>query len=419
MGSEGSKGVAAFMEMLRSHEVVSYVQQAMATYDDDLQPPSSLDGGLAQALVLFCRRVAGRPSVAQADSQEAEVEPVGYRYVSPETEARLRALEEKARVLGSIHGVDRLLALDEVRARVVDDLGAAAARDGLATDRESLRRVIVGGQPPCDGTERFLQMAFEEFCRLLDGGHPFTTATLFCVHGFLSQSADECGIPVRPVASRWPMQSSFKIPPALLGPGSISCSATMFEERGSDPLYSVLMVSDSIWELESFPSWNGLMEVMARATAFSAYDLSALALVPFSRLRLDWECGLSGCPERFSYGSALVVSAYGNDSTSYLLQMLSMFEEGLHRLEASVAAHDSSMAARLGAVEGDQRLNLRQRQFLREAIAGGGCREADVHAYGKRFDVALTTARSDLNQLAALGWLRAEYEGKRQVFVLA
>lgn len=37
---------------------------------------------------------------------------------------------------------------------------------------------------------------------------------------------------------------------------------------------------------------------------------------------------------------------------------------------------------------------------------------------GKRFDVALTTARSDLNQLVALGWLRAEYEGKRQVFVL-
>lgn len=95
-----------------------------------------------------------------------------------------------------------------------------------------------------------------------------------------------------------------------------------------------------------------------------------------------------------------------------------MFEEGLRRLEASVTAHDSSTAERLGAVDGGQRLNLRQRQFLREMVASGEVGGTDVHGYRERFDVALTTARSDLNQLVALGWLRAEYEGKRQVFVL-
>lgn len=61
----------------------------------------------------------------------------------------------------------------------------------------------------------------------------------------------------------------------------------MLGEKGNDPLYSVLMGSDSIWELKPFPSWNGLMEVMARAVAFSACGLPVLALVPFSRLRLD------------------------------------------------------------------------------------------------------------------------------------
>lgn len=288
MGCEGPKDAAALVELLRNREVVSYVQRAMVTYDNDGPlPPALLDEELAQALVLFARRVAGRPALVPIDGQAGEPESLDYWYVSPETGACLRVLEEKARVLGNTHAIGRLLELDEVRARVADDLGAAAARDGIATDRESLRRVIVGDRAPCDGTEQFVQGVFGEFCKLLDAEYPLTVASLFCIHGSLSRLADEYGVAVRPMASRWPAESSFKMPPAPLGPGSMSHFIAMLGEKGNDPLYSVLMGSDSIWELKPFPSWNGLMEVMARAVAFSACGLPVLALVPFSRLRLD------------------------------------------------------------------------------------------------------------------------------------
>lgn len=158
MGCEGPKDAAAFVELLRNREVVSYVQRAMVTYDNDGPlPPALLDEELAQALVLFARRVAGRPALVPIDGQAGEPESLDYWYVSPETGVCLRVLEEKARVLGNTHAIGRLLELDEVRARVADDLGAAAARDGIATDRESLRRVIVGDRAPCDGTEQFVQ----------------------------------------------------------------------------------------------------------------------------------------------------------------------------------------------------------------------------------------------------------------------
>lgn len=415
MGRDG------LVELLHNREVVSFVQQAMAAYGDDApRPPEPLDDELARELVSFARRVAGRPTLAQLDGRPEEAGPAGYWYVSPETDARLRALEEKARALGDAHTVAQLLALDEVRARVADDLGVAASRDGLATDRESLRSVVVGNRAPADGAERFLRAAFEELRGLLDAHArlPFTAASLFCLHGRLSRLAEECGAAPGPVPARWPAESPFTFSPTPLGPGSLAAPVGAFETMGADPLCALYMVSDSIWECRPFPSWNGLMEVLARAMAFSARGLPVLALVPFSRLRLDWECGLSGCPQQFSYGNALVMDAHGVDSTPCLLQVIAMFEEGMRRLEASVAAHDRSTAARLDAVEADQRLNLRQRQFLREVLSTGET-AADVHGYGKCFDVALTTARSDLNQLVALGWLRAEYEGKRQVFVLA
>ena len=43
----------------------------------------------------------------------------------------------------------------------------------------------------------------------------------------------------------------------------------------------------------------------------------------------------------------------------------------------------------------------------------------DVETYRRRFDVALTTARDDLNRLVTLQWCTTAYEGKRQVFWLS
>lgn len=296
---------------------------------------------------------------------------------------------------------------------VVADIATAAVRDGFAIGYEDARRIIMEDAPPCSNAEAVIARTWE----VLQNIPPEGSFWQF----------DDFKRAFRHIAS------DLRKPPATAADAAIPITWLLSRERrpgddellessrlwGAHPLFGLLMQSEILWSQQCFPACNTLLEVAARVSSARAMGLPLLQLVPLSQLRFNWEHGIApGALPDFPYGRAVLMTEFGDDCTPSLLQDVSMIVASLDELEDTASAMERTLAEASERIGADFRLNHRQQDLLRSLLADPTL-AMDVETYRRRFDVALTTARDDLNRLVTLQWCTTAYEGKRQVFWLS
>lgn len=295
---------------------------------------------------------------------------------------------------------------------VIADIATAAMRDGFAIGYEDARRIIVEHASPRTDGEAVVARTWEVLERIPQEGATWQPDDFKCALQHLTSGVDklpsstDAATPITWLLSRGERP----------GGGELLESSRLW---GAHPLFGLLMQSEMLWSQQCFPACNTLLEVAARVSSARAMGLPLLQLVPLSQLRFNWEHGIApGALPDFPYGHAVLMTEFGDDCTPSLLQDVSMIVASLDELEDTASAMERTLAEAGERIGADFRLNHRQQDLLRSLLADPTL-AMDVETYRRRFDVALTTARDDLNRLVTLQWCTTAYEGKRQVFWLS
>lgn len=179
------------------------------------------------------------------------------------------------------------------------------------------------------------------------------------------------------------------------------------------PTLRVIYISWLMSGVRPLPAWNCLVDVLVRHICLRRLGFQALAIVPLSRLQLDWTSGRETHCRGFAEFMG-DVEHYRNDYTSFFLLMLELLKGGVDRLETTVdqlERREAELDSRLQ----DDHLNHRQRSIILNA-ANDPTAPQRIERHRQRYRVAYATARKDFLDLVAAGYLRQKTEGRAFVF---
>jgi|GEM_PF-1714131 len=408
-------------DILHDESFLIYMQDMVERYipeDKFLQQalPSADDAEIAWELVSFFHRISGYPRVREDTDPLAVGATPQFWTIPPSVARSLYCIASRASVHSQLcHSIEHLFGRSQPLLHpVVEDLHAAAIRDGIPIDYSNIHRLVLEGATPRSWSEKIICNALE----LLGIGGRSSEIESFDTSEAIYERLIE-GVPC-------PQKCCAPIPESLhrmifhdetIREETLeSTLARMQKWEGVHPLLGVIIQSDTIWMQQPFPSCNGLMEVILRWIFTERIGMPALKLVPLSKLRLDWEQGLIDKRKApFPYGKAVIVSSFGIDSTPYLMQIVQFLSDGLDQLEETVEHLETTNADAKAFVAQSLRLNHRQQKILMDMIDNPNL-TIDVGTYADTLSVAVSTARSDLDQLMSMGYCFTEYQGKKQVF---
>lgn len=409
------------LKLIHDDEFMMFMQEEPGRYVPkevffEQVPPCDLDPELAWELVSFMRRMAGTPLVReQVPTTGKTLEELSFwsmpSNIVPAFNDIVVRTGEHSNLWSSLEPLYRH---GRISQPFVEDLTAAAFRDGLGVEYEDVRSLVFGERGPRNPSEKAIVNAYSLIESIKDTESPLDGPRIDKLESSLLDGTDTLPNPTYELP-KTPAFASF--PTNKVGTAEeIARRLSDTDIWGIHPLFSVIMDSDIVFTQRPFEQCNGLMEVVLRNVLLTRIGIPGLRFVPFSKLRLDWERGLVP-PEKapFRYGWAVVASDYGIDSTPYLLQIIHFLEEGVDKLERTIAQIEESDRTYKNIAMQDFRLSHRQKELVSDMIDNPRL-IMEVGSYAERFGVATSTARNDLNRLVTLKFCFTEYQGKKQVY---
>lgn len=409
------------INLLHNDEFMMYMQEEPENYllkeeFFEKTPPCGIDPDIAWELISFMRRMTGTPAVRKHVPTAGKT-PNDLSFWSMSANVIIMFNEivmrtgEPSQLWASLEPLQNH---GRMLLPFVEDLTAAAFRDGLEVDYEDVRALVFDERTPRSPSEQVIANAYEliksagQFSAKLDGSLLEELQSKLLEH-VDSLPSPHYELPNAPVFEDYPAGHAKTSEDIAQG---LSDTNTW----GIHPLFSIIMDSEIVFTQRPFKQCNGLMEIVLRNILLLRIGIPGLRFVPLSKLRLDWERGLVPLEKApFRYGWAVIASDFGIDSTPFLLQIIRFIEEGVDRLENMVAQIEKSDGERKDLIMKDYRLSHRQKELVCAMIDDPHL-TAEVGSYAERFDIATSTARDDLNRLVALKLCFTEFRGKKQVF---
>ncbi|MEG0792097.1 MAG: hypothetical protein RSG23_10775 [Gordonibacter sp.] len=411
----------SFLELLHNTDLILFAQEEMCTYryHDEfcaLPMPDGADPEFMWEFVSFLRRMTGKPSVRDlvADGTTTLSEHSIWT-TTPDMFTGLNDIVSRANLGSRLwRSLEHLQERPGTLQLAVEELEAAAFRDGIAIERETLRELVHENRRPSTDEERLFSNALDLARNLGALAVEQPSVELFLdLYRKLEYGVGALSLtPYRQFIEAIPeyRRTEYEALEEVVKGSTASCF------WGPHPLIDTIMNADVIWATPPFERFSGIMEVLIRWRSYHAIGVPALCFVPLSKMRLDWERRLIGAPiAPMRFGEALVTNSFGMDSTPYIQQIIRFLDEGLDRLERIVERIDEADTCCKHLISQDCRLTLRQKQLL-ETMVDDPSLVIDVSSYQSRFDVAASTARNDLTRLVSLNLLFSEFRNKRQLF---
>lgn len=408
-------------DLLLDTETASFIQACVFDYEPydafaGRPMPHDMDPTALWRLLCFVRRTTGWPPLSStaAGFSPSSADSVFWN-VTPCATDCVFALLSKASAKGELwRQIQRYEHCSVMRSLVITDLVTAANRDGLDLSHEDVRAITAHNRPPDTSHERLAANAYrlametpaptaldaDAICALYRGivegaevpSGPYWQPDLGAANAMVTRSpATDVSLPL---AAYYSSNARY----------------------GTHGLFNSLWASNAILDATLFGPLSGLMEFVLRHASYNLLGIPALAYVPFSTLRLEWEQGRP--PHSIAtlpFGEAVLQTVFGLDCTPALNTLVALLDTGLNTVADAIKAIEQRNERRTERVRSDARLNPRQREVVEDAICNPRA-TYDVWTHQHATHVAPATARKDLNDLVAAGYLYTSYEGKRQVF---
>ncbi|MGB4441393.1 MAG: hypothetical protein WBJ62_04130 [Coriobacteriia bacterium] len=298
---------------------------------------------------------------------------------------------------------------------LVEELLAAAWRDGIHTRYEDVRALLLRGRPPASPAERVLLNSQELLYDLDRYAHRQITM------GLIEEMYERVSEGVGPLDAV-PYERDLVVVGSPYSDPDIAMGTICRMARGenTDPFIHPLFIATSMahifWDFRPLPACNALVELQIRRLFLRRAGYPVLVYLPFAAIWRAWEDGTIHPPQVVSRPLELDPDCgEGMDITTGQSVFLQLLMDELARFEVLVAEskeHDDRVSAIL---RHHPHINDRQRAILDEAIRRPD-REYRIDAHRKMHGIAYATARQDLLGLESAGFLQRETHGKSFVF---
>lgn len=395
-------------------------QYDYVSYEDflSLPMPHGISHEEVWDILSFVRRVHGRPQVEICLKDENNMAQQAFWVATPdmiETFSRLAYVCGSASPLSQ--DLEKLKKRELLQGLLADEVWALSMRDGLEIEHEDIVAIICGetinSMAPLQVISNTLHVLSDlETAAFEDNLPALTLDTLYSWHHAICQNVPE--FPVRPLKTLADEKHYlFQEEHCIEG---VIRDINVPSFWGPHQFFGMIVGVDTLVEWRFFAKWDGFLALILWHYACFYHHVPALRFVPFSKMRLDWEHGLLTMDSSlFTHGNAIVSSRYGHDFTPYMQVMTRLLERGVERLQAIVEkAHEQDENSR-EAIAADGRLTLRQKSLLQQLVDEPN-KTFTLVDYQHRFDIALSTARADVEGLVSMRLLEGEFEGKRRVY---
>ncbi len=320
----------------------------------------------------------------------------------------LHEIASTARAMRSSDAFNQYSYLDVL----AEDLAAAAARDGLAVDEPTTRKLVGHQASPTTRDEAYIAnvaailLEIEKYARyplspwMLD---EFAIRMEDVPSGIASVGL---GAPVFPDTES--LRS--RIVPTILE--TMNDSSQPMETY----LLNLLATSLVIWDLSPFAKFNSMYELIIRNWALESRSLSYLRNVPFLALCRTWEQeGGQSVGVSEEYYDVIPDGDNDHDSTPFFGNALIMVTRRLRQLEDQRESESGESDVETRARMAYPDINERQLDVLRSHSRNPD-QLTTIALHMSLCKVSYGTARSDLLGLSEHGLLVQEWQGRAMVF---
>jgi len=191
-------------------------------------------------------------------------------------------------------------------------------------------------------------------------------------------------------------------------------------DEADQPAARLFLIQSTLRYYHPLPDWNAVVSRLAARLYALKHDLPVLAHLAFSAMALEWEDGRIAPPDVIPSGATFDVLRTHNEAnmTAFVTLGLQLMSVGLARLENYVTTRNARDEALQLLLKDDIEINHRQLAVLGRALRRPDA-EFRIRYHKTANNIAYSTARTDLTDLADRGYLRFELRGKAHVFVPA
>lgn len=399
-------------EVLRDPVFLALAHEAVADYlDRDQLASRPLPAGLTfdetWELLGVVRRLSGTPFPIRT--------PEGHELWYGLTQEALRCVgfirrhcrfdSHLSRLLQTRHG-HRFL----VRSRISEAI-ATCRLDGVVIDTPRATRILQGGHAPRTPAERLVVNSYQ-MLKELDAlaSEPFTPDLVRSLYERLTHGVDLADLPRGPRLSILPSTAG-PCEPDVLGAICDYANGTSGDPHEPAVIRGYMIKSVTAMR-HPLPDLNETVARHLLRLSAVKRQYPVLGYLPTSLITVRWfEGALEPGVMRFATLPASETPLGSVDWTREILTHLQLTTAAVSELLGWVEAADEQDAA----LEAARDLNFRQRAVLARALADPGA-EFRIREHQTSNRVVYQTARSDLLELEARGYLRRIVRGKAFVF---
>jgi Fic family protein len=309
-----------------------------------------------------------------------------------------------------------------IRMRIAEKV-AAVRLDGLGISERDTSALLSYGKTPQNDTERLVANSFQaddHLTSLVD--EPFSPELLTHLRDLLLEGVDPNAL--TPLPSRLgliPFEYDDEVVERFADRQMQYIAAYANHEAGEEwdfDLLRGLLIADSIRYYRPLGRVSGLVGQLASRLYGLKHDLPVLSLLPISQTSLDWEEGRispsSVVCDRASYYPHWRRSQ--GDLTVHHTLVAQLALQALRHVERRIEEWERRDVEMRDLLRKDPLLNQRQRSILSRALRSPEA-EFRIRYHKTNHNIAYTTARRDLLNLAEKGYLVMQQRGKAFVFV--
>lgn len=339
------------------------------------------------------------------------------------TERQYRTLRELERLTCAGSELDDLISAwadgSFITQPYVEEIATNLAYDGYEASYEDVRAVLMGERDAATDAEG-IALNFHRIMGDLpriSKGAAFDEATLRAMYGYLVQDshggpsvADAPRIPRSPLERHYVHDADeFGCDqPSLTD--VVELTRTPRCEPRRHPIMLSMLVNCQFWRTSVLPRCNNLMGCIASRFFLVLEGYPVFRYVPKINILDKWRYGLYG-DEACGFEEAIECVDGMMDWTLYYDAFMTLMLKEIRLMRESLAKRAASDRKAIEGIRFVPHLSYRQREVLRQAVLAPE-RRFFIAQQQKRYQVAYSTARKDLECLADAGYLTRIVEGQ-------
>lgn len=293
-----------------------------------------------------------------------------------------------------------------------DDLVSIFRRDGISLAAHEMRKLCYFHEGASTDAQRVFYNLLGLFERRggLFGGAKIDEDLIWDIYHHLKEGVEQLHVTVSPLDAAYVNHKLF--PSEYVLDRICRFAAGTGSDADLNPLFVGMEFSRYLWDYKPLPMLNACVELVLRNIYYCNCGLPAAGIIPISRIedrRSSQNLGIVVDPQSGQLQDEYRIGGF--DSTYYHETTIMAYLDETERLSERVNLFLRRRQAQIANVEALDNVNARQKDILLAFLARPD-RKVTIKEHCKNAGISYPSARSDLQELEGLGYLKCKVDSR-------